>query len=211
MKKTVINACRLMTALMVAGAGGYVHATDSLEVTFNLSAKYSTVTCDTTLGTSGDITGTDIDFGTFSSDQVAKTKNVVLTLDCSQGSDLPDTVKVGFSAQSPAHTDTSPGNRLYPALTGQQKEQNVLYYDWFWGDNINDTLQQTASPGHTGIKAQDPVDLDSGQGVYEVNKGQNTGNRILQFPLKITRGVTDTDQLDAGDYTAAVTVTITYD
>lgn len=214
MKKTVINACRLMTAVMVAGAGGYVHANDSLEVSFNLNARYSNVTCDTALVTSGDINGSEINFGTFSSDQVYKTKNVVLTLDCSQGSDLPDTVRVSFSVQSPADVDSGQSNRLYPVKEEPSPHgQNNLYFDWAWGDNINDTLQQVVSnQGYTGVTKDAPVDLSKKQIVYEVNKNTPTkAQSILHFPLKITRGVKDTNALEAGNYSAAVTMSVSYD
>ncbi|EFT4511179.1 hypothetical protein H2549_004844 [Salmonella enterica subsp. enterica serovar Stanley] len=214
MKITLFTASRIMTCLMLISTGAFAGAdTKEFTATFHLSAKYRNVTCNNTLTTSGEISGTEINFGTFSSDAAEKTKSVELTLDCSNGTDLPDTVKVGFAASGNNTTvDDSQNNRLYPSNPDGNTQDN-LYYDWVWGEKIGDTIKASGvNSGHTALHPKDKVDLKGGSAgdIYEV-VSQDASSTVLTFPLKITRGVKHTDDLAAGYYMAAVRVTVTYE
>lgn len=202
-----------MTTLMLAGAGGYAHAQDTVTVTFNLKAEYSAVTCEQNLLTDGNSADTTVDFGTFSQDTPSTSKSVVLTLDCHNGTDLPDTVKVGFAAtENNTTVDNSQNNRLYPSNPDGNTQDN-LYYDWIWGEKIGDTIKASGvNRGHTALHPKDKVDLKGGSAgdVYEV-VSQDASSTVLTFPLKITRGVKNTSSLAAGDYTAEVTVKVSYE
>ncbi|EPC0218037.1 hypothetical protein ACRV89_003727 [Salmonella enterica subsp. enterica serovar Newport] len=213
MKTTLFTASLVMACLL--SASGIAEAATDFTATFHLSATYSSnVTCDSALKTSGDISGTEIDFGTFSSDAAEKTKHVVLTLTCD--SDLPDTVKVGFKVIKPATVDGSQKNRLYPSGPGQVgSQQTILYYDWVWDEGIDKTVKSSVvSDTHKALKPLGGVDLKEGSAgdVYEV-VSQDSGTKVLTFPLKITRNanMAEINKLAAGDYTAAVTVTVRYE
>ncbi|EDR6290233.1 hypothetical protein R2E04_002438 [Salmonella enterica] len=213
MKTTLFTAGQVMACLMLLGlsTGESADASTTVEAVFNLKAMYKNVTCNQTLAASGDISGTIIDFGTFSSDSVDITKKVALTLDCANGTDLPDTVKVSFSVVSPATVDTSITNRLYPSYGNIQ--QTNLYYDWVWDEDINDTVKKSVGDSaHKTLGPSDKVDLSgaSGADVYEVVSEGHASN-VLEFPLKITRGVKETDKLAAGNYKADVKVTVSYE
>ncbi|EMY6535837.1 hypothetical protein ABCJ02_002479 [Salmonella enterica] len=211
MKTTLFTAGQVMACLMLLSP--VVFAEDyhkDVTAVFHLRARYKDFTCQSALTASGDISGTTIDFGTFSSDSKDITKKVVLTLTCD--SDLPDTVKVGFSVMSPATVDINNKNQLYPSGT-DGKQQTNLYYDWVWGKDINNTVKQSVDDSaHKTVKPNDGVDLSgaSSADVYEIVP-QSNGGKSLNFPLDITRKVKETSQLAAGDYTADVTVTISYD
>lgn len=215
MKITLFTASRIMTCLMLISTGAFAGAdTKEFTATFHLSARYSSVTCDSALKTSGDISGTEIDFGTFSSDAAEKTKHVVLTLKCD--SDLPDTVKVGFKVIKPAKVDDSQNNRLYPSVSPPDgSQQKILYYDWVWDENISKTVKSSVvSDTHKVLTPLEGVDLKEGSAgdVYEV-VSQSSGTNELRFPLKITRNanMAEISKLAAGEYTAAVTVNVTYE
>ncbi|EDT0100560.1 hypothetical protein GQ155_003821 [Salmonella enterica] len=211
MKTTLFTAGQVMACLMLLSP--VVFAEDyhkDVTAEFHLRARYKDFTCLSTLAASGDISGTTIDFGTFSSDSKDITKKVVLTLKCD--SDLPDTVKVGFSVLSPAKVDADNNSQLYPS-DKDGKQQTNLYYDWVWGKDINNTVKQSVDDSaHKTVKPNDGVDLSgaSSADVYEIVP-QSNGGKSLNFPLDITRKVKETSQLAAGDYTANVTVTISYD
>lgn len=211
MKTTLFTAGQVMACLMLLSPGAFAedyHKDVTAE--FHLRARYKDFTCQSALTASGDISGTIIDFGTFSSDSVDITKTVALTLKCD--SDLPDTVKVSFSVVNPAMVDETNNRRLYPS-DPDGKQQTNLYYDWVWGDAINNTVKQSASDGaHKAVKPNDGVNLSgtSGPDVYEVVSEGHASN-VLEFPLKIIRGVKETDKLAAGNYTADVKVTVSYD
>ncbi|EBH1518722.1 hypothetical protein CBX60_23465 [Salmonella enterica subsp. enterica serovar Pensacola] len=211
MKTTLFTAGQVMACLMLLSPGAFAEEYHKdVSAVFHLKAMYKDVTCQSALAASGDISGTTIDFGTFSSDSKDITKKVVLTLTCD--SDLPDTVKVGFSVLSPAKVDADNNSRLYPSGT-DGKQQTNLYYDWVWGDKINNTVKQSVGDSaHKTVKPNDGVDLSgaSSADVYEI-VSQSNGGKSLNFPLDITRKVKETSQLAAGDYTADVTVTISYD
>lgn len=212
MKTTLFTAGQVMACLMLLGlsTGESADASTTVEAVFNLKAMYKNTTCDQTLKASGEISGTTIDFGTFSSYSVDITKTVALTLKCD--SDLPDTVKVGFSVVNPATVDTTNNNWLYPSDPGKNSQTN-LYYDWEWDEAINKTVKQSGtSGGHATLKPGDKVNLSSTSGtdVYEV-VSQGDTVKVLSFPLKITRKVKENSQLAAGNYTADVKVTISYD
>ncbi|EHQ4622382.1 hypothetical protein KQ096_005069 [Salmonella enterica] len=213
MKTTLFTAGQVMACLMLLSP--VVFAEDyhkDVTAEFHLRARYKDVTCLPALTARGDISGTTIDFGTFSSDSVVKEKHVALTLDCSNGTGLPDTVKVGFSVLSPAKVDVDNNSQLYPS-DKDGKQQTNLYYDWVWGKDINNTVKQSVDDSaHKTVKPNDGVDLSgaSSADVYEIVP-QSNGGKSLNFPLDITRKVKETSQLAAGDYTADVTVTISYD
>ncbi|AXC70050.1 hypothetical protein DOE63_32755 (plasmid) [Salmonella enterica subsp. diarizonae serovar 59:z10:-] len=216
MKTTLFTAGRIMACLMLISAGAFGGDHKDVSAVFNLSAKYKNVTCNNKLLTDGNSGNTTIDFGTFSSDTPEKTKSVVLTLDCRNGTDLPDTVKVGFSVSTPATVDDSETNRLYPYPSAPgESAQKILYYDWEWGDGINNTVKSSGVNGvHKTLHSGDKIDLkgNSAGDVYEVFSEGGKAYE-LTFPLKITRNV-DTNkiaQLTAGEYTAAVTVNVTYE
>ncbi|EMD4511842.1 hypothetical protein VQ300_004877 [Salmonella enterica] len=209
MKTTLFTAGQVMACLMLLGlsTGESADASTTVEAVFNLKAMYKNVTCNQTLEASGDISSTTIDFGTFSSDSVKKTKSVVLTLKCD--SDLPDTVKVGFSVANPAKVDVTNNNRLYPSDPSGNTQEN-LYYDWVWGNKITDAVKNTpVDSAHKGLSSIDLSGASSAD-VYEIVP-QSNGVKSLNFPLDITRNVNDVNKLAAGDYTANVTVTISYD
>ncbi|EBD6544464.1 hypothetical protein C1366_22075 [Salmonella enterica] len=213
MKITLFTVGQIMACLMLLSP--VVFAEDyhkDVTAEFHLRARYKDVTCQSALTASGDISGTIIDFGTFSSDSVVKEKHVALTLDCSNGTGLPDTVKVSFSVVNPAMVDETNNRRLYPS-DPDGKQQTNLYYDWVWGDAINNTVKQSASDGaHKAVKSNDGVNLSgtSGPDVYEV-VSEGLASNVLEFPLKITRGVKETDKLAAGNYKADVKVTVSYE
>lgn len=211
MKTTLFTAGQVMACLMMLlspGAFAEEYHKD-VTVTFNLKAKYEGVTCEPGLIISGNSSASNIDFGTFSSDSVKKEMSVVLALKCDSA--LPKTVKVGFSVMSPATVDINNKNQLYPS-DPDVNEQNNLYYDWVWGDAINNTVKQSASDGtHKALQPNGSVDLRGASGdVYEV-VSEGRASNVLEFPLKITRRVKDVDKLAAGDYAANVTVTVSYD
>lgn len=212
MKTTLFTASLVMACLMLPCSGTAVAATE-FTAAFNLSAKYQKVTCNNQLFTDGSANPT-IDFGTFSYDPVEKQKSVVLTLKCD--SDLPDYVTVGFSVSTPATVDDSETNRLYPYPSAPgESAQKILYYDWEWGDGIKNTVKQSVgNSAHKTLHSGDKIDLkgNSAGDIYEVVPEGHEAYE-LTFPLKITRKV-DTNkiaQLTAGEYTAAVTVNVTYE
>ncbi|EKS3673539.1 hypothetical protein QL374_003666 [Salmonella enterica] len=215
MKTTLFTASLVMSCLMLPFLGE-AEATTDFSATFNLSARYKDVTCESHLKASGDgVSGGEIDFGAFSSSSGATglTKLVTLTLDCSNGTGQPETVKVGFSVTSPATVDPDNKNRLYPSADNNAQPQTNLYYDWVWGDKITDTVKKNpASASHKGLNAKDTVDLSGTlpADVYEVSTKSTTGN-LLNFPLEITRGVKSVDELEPGGYSAAVTVKVSYE
>lgn len=216
MKTTLFTAGRIMACLMLISAGAFGGDHKNVSAVFNLSAKYKNVTCNNKLLTDGNNADTTIDFGTFSQDTPSTSKSVVLTLDCRNGTDLPDTVKVGFSVSTPATVDNSETNRLYPYPSAPgESAQKILYYDWEWGDGIKNTVKQSVgNSAHKTLHSGDKIDLkgNSAGDIYEV-VSQSSGPKVLTFPLKITRKV-DTNkiaQLTAGEYTAAVTVNVTYE
>lgn len=215
MKTPLFTARQVMACLMLISAGAFA-GDDHKDVSavFHLSAKYKNVTCNQQLLTDGNSGNTTIDFGTFSSDTPEKTVPVVLTLDCSNGTDLPETVKVGFKVINPATVEGSQTNRLYPSGP-DGSPQAILYYDWVWGNDINGTVKTSVGDNaHKILSPGSPVDLSSASGadVYEV-ADQSAGSKQLRFPLDITRNVGrgNTGYLAAGDYTAAVTVTVSYE
>lgn len=214
MKTTLFTAGRIMACLMLISTGAFGGDHKNVSAVFHLSAKYRNVTCLSALATSGEISGTEIDFGTFSQDTPSTSKSVVLTLDCHNGTDLPDTVKVGFSVSTPATVDDSETNRLYPSAPGESA-QKILYYDWEWGDGIKNTVKQSVgNSAHKTLHSGDKIDLkgNSAGDIYEVVPEEHEAYE-LTFPLKITRNV-DTKkiaQLTAGEYTAAVTVAVSYE
>ncbi|EBL7540522.1 hypothetical protein CYH93_003500 [Salmonella enterica subsp. enterica serovar Java] len=213
MKTTLFTAGQVMACLMLLSPGAFAEEYHKdVSAVFHLKAMYKNVTCNQALTADGNSSGTTtIDFGTFSSDSVVdKTKKVVLTLACD--SDLPDTVKVSFSVVSPATVDITNKNRLYPSAPSGNTQEN-LYYDWVWDKDINNTVKQSVGDSaHKTVKPNDGVDLSgaSSADVYEIVP-QSGGVKSLNFPLDITRKVKETSQLAAGDYTADVTVTISYD
>ncbi|EBM2193345.1 hypothetical protein FPC62_19595 [Salmonella enterica] len=212
MKTTLFTAGQVMACLMLLSPGAFAEEYHKdVSAVFHLKAMYKNVTCNQALTADGNSSGTTtIDFGTFSSDSKDITKKVVLTLTCD--SDLPDTVKVGFSVLSPAKVDADNNSQLYPS-DKDGKQQTNLYYDWVWGKDINNTVKQSVDDSaHKTVKPNDGVDLSgaSSADVYEIVP-QSNGGKSLNFPLDITRKVKETSQLAAGDYTANVTVTISYD
>lgn len=207
MKTTLFTASQIMACLLLLSPGAFGGDNKNVSANFHLKAKYSNTTCGDKLTTSGEISGETIDFGTFSSDSVEKTRHVVLTLKCD--SDLPDTVKIGFSVMPPAQVDEMAKNRLYPS-DPSGNNQNNLYYDWVWGKTITDAVKNTpVDSAHKGLSS---VDLSGGSSadVYEIVP-QARGEKSLNFPLDITRNVKETNSLAAGDYSASVTVTVSYD
>lgn len=207
MKTTLFTASQIMACLLLLSPGAFGGDHKDVSANFHLKAKYSNTTCGDKLTTRGDISGTIIDFGTFSSDSVEKTRSVVLTLTCE--SDLPDTVKIGFSVMGPAQVDGTAKNRLYPSDPSGNQQRN-LYYDWVWGKTITDAVKNTpVDSAHKGLSS---VDLSGGSSaeVYEIVP-QVSGEKTLNFPLEITRNVKETNNLAAGDYSASVTVTVSYD
>ncbi len=207
MKTTLFTASQIMACLLLLSPGAFGGDHKDVSANFHLKATYRNTTCDKTLTASGDISGTTIDFGTFSSDSVEKTRSVVLRLTCN--SDLPETVKIGFSVMAPAQVDEMAKNRLYPSDLSGNKQKN-LYYDWVWGSKIADAVKNI--PGNSAHKGLSSVDLtgDSSTDVYEIVP-QVSGEKSLNFPLEITRNVKETNNLAAGDYSASVTVTVSYD
>ncbi|EDI1752286.1 hypothetical protein GD488_22550 [Salmonella enterica] len=208
MKTTLFTASQIMACLLLLSPGASGGDNKNVSANFHLKATYRNTTCDKTLTASGDdISGTTIDFGTFSSDSVEKTRSVVLTLTCD--SDLPETVKIGFSVMAPAQVDEMAKNRLYPSDLSGNNQKN-LYYDWVWGSKIADAVKNTpVDSAHKGLSS---VDLSGGSSaeVYEIVP-QVSGEKSLNFPLEITRNVKETNSLAAGDYSASVTVTVSYD
>lgn len=210
MKTTLFTAGRIMACLMLISAGAFGGDHKDVSAVFHLSAKYKNVTCDSNLKTSEEISGGVIDFGTFSQDTPSTSKSVVLTLDCQNGTDLPDTVKVGFSVSAPATVDRANTSRLYPSGPGPVN-QEILYYDWEWGEKINDTVKNSGVSGtHHTLSPGEKINLNDTSDVYEVVSEGHKANE-LTFPLKITQGVTNIDNLAAGDYTAEVTVKVSYE
>lgn len=207
MKTTLFTASQIMACLLLLSPGASGGDHKDVSANFHLKATYRSTTCGKNLTTSGDISDSTIDFGTFSSDSVEKTRYVVLTLACD--SDLPETVKIGFSVMGQAHVDGMAKNRLYPSDPSGNTQEN-LYYDWVWGNKITDAVKNTpVDSGHKGLSS---VDLSGGLSadIYEVAP-QSNGGKSLNFPLEITRNVNDVNKLAAGDYSANVTVTVTYD
>ncbi|MDJ3788078.1 hypothetical protein LEI94_26745 [Salmonella enterica] len=211
MKTTLFTAGQVMACLMLISAGAFGGDHKDVSAVFYLSAKYKNVTCDSNLKTSEEISGGVIDFGTFSQYTPSTSKSVVLTLDCRNGTDLPDTVTVVFQAINQSMVDGDLNNRLYPSY--QNTQQTNLYYDWEWGDGIKNTVKQSVgNSAHKTLHSGDKIDLkgNSAGDIYEVVSEGHKANE-LTFPLKITQGVTNIDNLAAGDYTAAVTVNVTYE
>lgn len=218
MRATLFTACQVV-ALMLLSPGVLAAGPDhkDISVPFELKATYRNITCLPGLSASvNGITGstTTIDFGTFSpSDKDDKTISVALTLNCSQ-TELPDTVKTVFEVVVPASVGKGTVNTLYPVceLPPSQPQEN-LYYEWKWGSDISKSVKSSpASPARKGLTPGDPVDLtDTSSGyVYEVVHSDNSA-KTLSFPLDITRKVKNAGELKAGDYTAEVKVTISYE
>ncbi|HAF1615916.1 TPA: hypothetical protein G9B49_004958 [Salmonella enterica] len=219
MRATLFTACQVV-ALMLLSPGVLAVGPDhkDISVPFELKATYRNITCLPGLRDSvNGITGgaTTIDFGTFSpSDKTDKTVSVALTLDCSQ-TDLPDTVKTVFEVVAPASVGEGTVNTLYPVceLQAPQPQKN-LYYEWKWGSDISKSVKSSpVSPARQGLNPGDPVDLtDTSAGyVYEVVHDGGNNVKTLSFPLDITRKVKNAGELKAGDYTAGVKVTISYE
>ncbi|ELC8790626.1 hypothetical protein RJV04_005063 [Salmonella enterica] len=209
MKKYLFTSGLVIAGLTLMTQGAFA-ATQS-SVTFNLSAVYKSLTCKGDLGVTGDATGTGsgtIDFGTFSSYSPEVTKNVTLTLDCTQ-SERPSTVQVSFAplAGTSINQNEHP-DWLYPVAPSGQTQTN-LYYEWSWGKDINNTVKQFASGSNTGL-SPGPVDLlGTSAGPYEVVTGPNMTAELV-FPIDITRRVANSSALEAGYYSALVTVTVAY-
>ncbi len=206
MKTTLFTASQIMACLLLLSPGASGGDHKDVSANFHLKATYRNTTCGKELTTSGDISDSTIDFGTFSSDSVEKTRSVVLTLTCD--SDLPETVKIGFSVMGQAHVDGMAKNRLYPSDPSGNTQEN-LYYDWVWGNKITDAVKNTpVDSAHKGVSSVDLSGASSAD-VYEIVP-QSSGVKSLNFPLEITRDVNDVNKLAAGDYAANVTVTVSY-
>lgn len=219
MRATLFTACQVV-ALMLLSPGVLAAGPDhkDISVPFELKATYRNITCLPGLSASvNGITGstTTIDFGTFSpSDKADKTVSVALTLDCGQ-TELPDTVKTVFEVVVPASVGKGTVNTLYPVceLPPSQPQEN-LYYEWKWGSDISKSVKSSpVSPARKGLNPGDPVDLTNTSAgyVYEVVHDGGNNVKTLSFPLDITRKVKNAGELKAGDYTAGVKVTISYE
>ncbi|EAP9506972.1 hypothetical protein L1O59_001690 [Salmonella enterica] len=208
MKSTLFTATQIMACLMLLSPGAFAVTGNGTRVSanFTLSATYIDITCNPSMSVAGDISSGVIDFGSFTMGTVDETKSVELQLTCNTA--MPGTVRVSFTTYGGMPVDGSLKNRLYPSMGSLQSN---LYYDWVWGD-ISQTVKAGPSDSrHKGLRPGDIIDLSSQSAdVYEVAP-QSHNSTVLRFPMKITRGANDIAHLPAGDYTALLGVTISYE
>lgn len=200
----------IMAGLTLSVADIHAVFSGEFSASFNLKAIYTGVTCKTVLGTHGDLNGTVIDFGTLSPETERETsKKVVLVLDCSD-SELPYSLNINFQVVK----GIVDGHRLYPVLDGSDnKITRGMYYNWSWGHDVDKFVSEYQDGNILrGVIPGEPVELTAGAGnkSYDLVPRNSTAT-YLELPLDITRKVVDFSSLEAGDYTAGVTVTISYE
>ncbi|HAG0015862.1 TPA: hypothetical protein G8O67_003166 [Salmonella enterica] len=208
MKSTLFTATQIMACMMLLSPGAFAVTGNGTNVSadFTLNATYLDITCNASMSVTGDISSGVIDFGSFTAGSVDETKSVELQLTCNTA--MPGTVRVSFTTYSGVHVDGSLKNRLYPTAGNLQSN---LYYDWVWGDISNTVKGVPSDTAHKGLSPGDIIDLSSQSAdVYEVEP-QPPNSTVLRFPMKITRGANNIASLPAGDYTALLGVTISYE
>ncbi|ELQ6863690.1 TPA: hypothetical protein IOH10_004302 [Salmonella enterica] len=211
MKTPAFTVTGVMACLMLLSQP--VNAQTEAGATFNLHTYFVEATCNA-LTSSGDADSAgNVDFGVISpladGGSVEKTKHVVLTLSCG-GTGLPYVAGIGFNVTNGAIISTTTTGRLYPK-TPEGGEQDNLSYDWAWGKGIDEAVAATETPGYTGLKPGDKVDLSQQTNSKRYSLVQSMGKVTWDFPVDITRNVKDIATLSAGDYIAAVQVNISYD
>ncbi|EDC5360353.1 hypothetical protein RBO47_000958 [Salmonella enterica] len=211
MKTPAFTVTGVMACLMLLSQP--VNAQTEARATFNLQAELKEPTCNQTLTSSGDADGEgNVDFGSISladGGSVEKKKHVVLTLTCDSASP-PSVVGIGFNVKKGgiAALDTA---RLYPDEATGSIQYN-LWYDWAWGEGINEAVAENPDAGYAGLKAGEKVDLIiKAAGSRQYGLVQKENRSTWAFPVDITRNASDIEILSAGDYIAAVQVNISYE
>ncbi|EJC0214391.1 hypothetical protein MXZ45_004444 [Salmonella enterica] len=209
MKRCVFTVTGVMACLMLLSQP--VNAQTTAGATFNLQAELKEPTCNS-LTSSGDADGAgNVDFGFISSadgGNVEKTKHVVLTLTCDSAFP-PNVAGIGFSVVK-GSIDSLDAGKLYPEKTPEGLQYN-LYYDWVWGQNINDTVMKDPGGNYTGLSPGQAVGLLDDADSHSYMLVQKKDQQDWAFPLDITRNVRDIAALMAGDYNAVIQVNIRYE
>ncbi|EJF3710562.1 hypothetical protein ABCJ02_004381 [Salmonella enterica] len=211
MKTPAFTVTGVMACLMLLSQP--VNAQTVAKATFNLQAQLKEPTCNPALTSSGDANGGgNVDFGLISladGGSVEKTKHVVLTLTCDSAFP-PSVVGIGFDVKKGGISalDTA---RLYPDEEATGIIQYNLWYDWAWGEGINEAVAKPPEGGY-GLKPGEKVELIikvAGSRQYGLVQKENRST--WAFPVDITRNASDIATLSAGDYIAAVQVNISYE
>ncbi|EAO9157825.1 hypothetical protein D1914_24235 [Salmonella enterica] len=212
MKTPAFTVTGVMACLMLLSQP--VNAQETASATFNLQAQLKEPTCNQALTSSGDADGGgNVDFGTISladGSSVEKTKHVVLTLTCDSAS-LPFVAGIGFKVVK-GHKHTGVTGRLNPEVMTEDGPAypTNFWYDWAWGKDINEAVDDKAGEGYPGLKAGDKVDLSQQTTGSQYLLVQKKGRVTWDFPVDITlKG--DVTRYWAGDYIAAVQVNISYE
>ncbi|ECW2673459.1 hypothetical protein F3X92_24785 [Salmonella enterica] len=212
MKTPAFTVTGVMACLMLLSQP--VNAQTEARAIFNLQAQLKEPTCNQALTSSGDADSAgNVDFGTISladGSSVEKTKHVVLTLTCDSAS-LPFVAGIGFKVVN-GDMDTGVTGRLYPEVTKDGLTGIVVnfWYDWAWGKDINEAVDDKPGEGYPGLKAGQKVDLSQQTAGSQYLLVQKKGKVTWDFPVDITLKGNVTAYF-AGDYIAAVQVNISYD
>lgn len=213
MKTPAFTVTGVMACLMLLSSP--VNAQTTASATFNLQAQLKESTCEPALTSSGDADSAgNIDFGSNSLADgviVEKTKHVVLTLTCDSASP-PSMVRIGFNVNK--GEIVSPKNaRLYPEPENAPEIiQTNLWYDWAWGEGIDEAVAINRDEGYAGLSPGEKIDLLSKvTGSRQYGLVQKENRSTWAFPVDITRNASDIATLSGGGYIAAVQVDISYE
>ncbi|EMY1531180.1 hypothetical protein AAEU76_004976 [Salmonella enterica subsp. enterica serovar Wedding] len=210
MKTPAFTVTGVMACLLLLSQP--VNAQTTASATFNLKAELQAPTCNHSLASSGDADSAgNVDFGTISSAEggnAEETKHVVLTLNC-DSSYPPSVTGIGFSILT-GNADSGTAGRLYPTGPDNSTGNTNLYYNWAWGQKINDTVMKNPGDGYVGLSPGQPVGLSDNAGFQRYRLVPSKERQEWAFPLDITREVKNIANVTAGDYSAAVRVNIAY-
>lgn len=212
MKTPAFTVTGVMACLMLLSQP--VNAQTEAKAIFNLQAQLKGPTCNQALTSSGDADGGgNVDFGSFSpadggSASVEKTKHVVLTLTCDSASP-PMVAGIGFNVVK-GKMSTAQTGVLYPVYEGNAVDILYFWYDWAWGKDINEAVDENPDAGYAGLKAGQKVDLHQQTTGSQYLLVQKEGKSTWDFPVDITlKG--DVTRFWPDDYIAAVQVNISYE